>query len=266
MMLRKLASLAVAYPMLSPVILVYALTKDSRALDLLYSVRSVFHGFPFGRGLRCAEYEGGWILFPSREDPNFEDVFLRDVYYPYKPDGRDVVFDVGAHMGLFTVKIARHVEKVVAFEPDPFNFQFLLANIECNRLSNVVALNCALGERDCSMFLRAGYGHGRTRLTREDTGRKVRVRSVDSVVKELGLSPSVLKIDTEGYEVKVLEGAESTLDLCKPRLLVASYHYPNEAQDVAKYLVDRQYCGHAYYVPLTLQAARETYINAQARA
>jgi FkbM family methyltransferase len=174
-----------------------------------------------------------------------------------------VVFDVGAHMGFFTVKIARQVNTVVAFEPDPYNYHFLLTNIERNQLSNVLALNCALGEKDGSSFLKGDYGHGRTRLTGTNTGQKVTVRSLDSLVSELKLRPSVVKIDTEGYEHNVLQGAQSALISSKPRLLVASYHYPGEAQEIVRYLTDRTYCCYVYDVPLALQKVRETYVYAE---
>lgn len=262
--LRSVVQRLVTYPVLTPLMLAYAITEDSRILDTFYSIRSLPHGFPMRNGLRLASYDGMRIVFPSREDPNFDDVFLRNVYYPYEPQQTDVVIDVGAHMGFFALKVARQVNKVIAFEPDTRNLKFLLRNIGYNRFANVEVFNFALGDKDGSMYLERGYGFGRTKLARTNTGDEVRVRSLDSMVEEwCGTPPNVIKIDTEGYEVKVLEGARSTLIRCKPKLIIASYHYPDEPREVARYLTDLGFNCFIYTVPLVLQKTREAYVYAE---
>jgi FkbM family methyltransferase len=256
-------SLSITYPIAFPTLIAYAVSKDLRYLDFLYSIRSATHGVPRGNGLRVSKQDGIELLFPSREDPNFEDVFLRNVYFPYKPQKTDVVFDIGAHMGFFTAKIAKHVDKVVAFEPDPKNFAFLLENLRRNKLINVVALNFALGKEDASLFLERHYGQGRTKVTDQDTGYRINVRSVNSIAQSLGLKPNVIKIDTEGYELPILQGAKSIIDNNKPKFLIAAYHYPGEVSDVAKYLSANHYLCYRYDVPHTLQKTKESYIYAE---
>lgn len=252
----------ITYPLLTPAILGYMLTRDSRCLDVFYSIRSMFHGIPLRNGLRMARCKGMSIIFPSLEDPSFDDVWLREVYYPYLPGREDVVFDVGAHMGFFTVKIAGYVKEVIALEPDPYNFRFLLTNIKHNELSNVKTFNYALGDRDCDVFLKRGYGYGRTRTTESNTGYKVRMKTLDTLVKELGTTPDVIKVDVEGYEIKVLHGAKYTLTRFKPKLIIAAYHYPAESKDIVKYLSELGFRCFIYYVPLVLQKAKETYVYA----
>jgi histidinol phosphatase-like PHP family hydrolase len=47
----------------------------------------------------------------------------------------------------------------------------------------------------------------------------------------------MIKIDTEGAEMKILKGAERTLkENPKLKMVIAAYHYPNEAEEVAEYL------------------------------
>lgn len=220
----------------------------------------MFHGIPLKNGLRMARYKGMSMIFPSLEDPCFDDVWLREVYYPYLPGGEDVVFDVGAHMGFFTVKVAAYVKEVIAFELDPYNFRFLLTNIKHNELSNVKTFNYALGDRDCDVFLKRGYGYGRTRITESNTGYKARMKTLDTTVKELGTTPDVIKLDVEGYEMKVLHGAKYTLTRFKPKLIIAAYHYPTESKDIVKYLSELGFRCFIYYVPLVLQKVKETYV------
>lgn len=62
---------------------------------------------------------------------------------------RDVVLDVGAHIGYHTLTMARLVGdagKVVAFEPDPTNFALLEKNIAANKYSNVKAIKKGVAE------------------------------------------------------------------------------------------------------------------------
>jgi FkbM family methyltransferase len=259
----RMLSLSVSYPISFPALIGYALSKNQRYLDVLYKVRSLTHGAPIGKGLRLSKNAGVELLFPSREDPNFEDVYLRNVYFPYLPREDDVVFDVGAHMGFFTVKNAKKVKKIVAFEPDPNNYGFLLENIRRNRLHNVLTFNYAVGKDDGSLFLKRSYGQGRTSVTEKNTGYKVCVKSIDSVAKELNLTPTVIKIDTEGFEIPILQGALSVLARYKPKLLIASYHYPNEAHEVIEYLNARGFVCYRYDVPYTLQWEKETYVYAE---
>ena len=61
----------------------------------------------------------------------------------------DVFLDVGAHIGIYTVKLARKVSKVIALEPEPKNYSFLRRNIFINGVNNkVIALPIAASDND----------------------------------------------------------------------------------------------------------------------
>lgn len=265
--LRMIVHRLITYPVLVPIICAYTLSKNERGrakyVDVFYSVRSFFHGHSYGKQIRVARYHGMNIIFPSQEDFCFDDVWLRDVYHVYQPAPEDVVLDVGAHMGFFTLKIARYVKNVIAFEPDPHNLMFLLWNIRNNNLSNVSAFNYALGDRDCGIFLKRKDAGGRTEIAEDNTALQSKMKTLDVFVKEHKLAPTAIKIDTEGYEAKVLLGARSTLTLFRPKLVIACYHYPKESEEVAAYLSILGYTCYVYRVSLFLQKAKETYIYAE---
>jgi hypothetical protein len=77
------------------------------------------------------------------------DVFVRKVYERfYRLREGDVVIDVGAHVGMFTVKAAMSVGergKVVAIEPVEENVRLLRKNVELHELDNVVIIGKACG-------------------------------------------------------------------------------------------------------------------------
>jgi FkbM family methyltransferase len=125
----------------------------------------------------------------------------------------DVVMDVGANFGLYSLYLSRTVGpkgKVIAFEPDPDNFALLCANLKANGCTNVLPFQYALGERagDVELFQ---IEDNRGNLSLADlgqTGRSVTVpmRRADEVLDGLGLRPDVAKIDVEGAEPLVISG------------------------------------------------------------
>src|SRR3989338_6731952 len=61
-------------------------------------------------------------------------------------DNTDVIIDVGAHIGLFTLYVSQFCKngKIFCFEPVKDNFDLLLSNIELNKIKNVVLFNLAV--------------------------------------------------------------------------------------------------------------------------
>ncbi len=144
----------------------------------------------------------------------------------------DVVVDVGAHIGRYTLLAARAASRVVAVEPDPSNFSVLRTNIRINGFSNVVALPLALsgepGRRQ--LHLAGGSNRGTSSLEptwqggipAEETCTPIEVDcdTLDHLADSLALrSVDWLKIDVEGHEVAVLEGGQTTLANTKHLIL-----------------------------------------------
>lgn len=253
--------------MLIPLMLLYFVFQDKRKiLDFFYLFRGIPHGYLKGK-LRIAKYSGLRIVFPFIEDPAFDDVWLRDVYQEYIPKKDDVVVDVGAHMGFFTLKVARVVKKVIAVEPDPVNFQFLLQNVDSNKFTDKTILSkVALGRDNGSIFLdRTGYGFGRSRSTWKKTNYPCKMQTLSSLVLENNLNEvNLIKIDTEGFELDILEGAIAVLQRYKPDLIIAAYHFPQESQIISDFLKKYDYSVTFYCIPLFLFGGKETYLYAKA--
>lgn len=136
-----------------------------------------------------------------------------------------VVLDVGANIGVHTVYFARAVGpggRVIASEPQRLVYQTLCGNLALNSLTNVEAINVAVGAASGVLTLppldyRSEHNFGGVRLGNQEGGEDVSVVTLDS----LGLAAVFLiKIDVEGMELSVLRGAQTLLERCRPALYV----------------------------------------------
>lgn len=131
----------------------------------------------------------------------FEGLFFADEYFPLKIEDNNIILDVGANIGMFTVKIASKVKKVISIEPEPQNFSLLKKNVETNRISNIVLLNYAVSDKEEIVH----FGDTGGIAVVSGTGNPVVAKSLDAVLDELGNPKiTILKMDIEGYEGKAL--------------------------------------------------------------
>lgn len=120
--------------------------------------------------------------------------------------------DVGANVGAFSVMVAGAVGgQVIAIEPVSETFAALTANLRLNQLDNVEAHRCGLGADEGKAQFTTALG-SENRVSVADNGagcETVPIRTLDNVCA--GRIPKVIKIDVEGYEMEVLNGAKYTL-------------------------------------------------------
>lgn len=131
--------------------------------------------------------------------------------------------DVGGHIGYYTLIAAQRVKHVITFEPNPTNFDLLKKNIEINGYTNVTAVQKLVGKVDgkASVFLDS-ENSGATSISQENTQ-----HYSDSFVAEfvtldefINEPIDVLKIDTQGAEGLVIEGALETIRRDKPIIVM----------------------------------------------
>ncbi len=142
-----------------------------------------------------------------------------------------VIYDVGANVGFITLIAARFAGsagRVFAFEPLPDNFRQLERNARINGFEHVRAKNIALANSD---------GPGLFRISKSPTWGKlatvpgevadeigqieVPVVRLDSLVQGEKLPwPNLIKIDVEGAEAEVLDGALETIQRARPILII----------------------------------------------
>jgi len=126
----------------------------------------------------------------------------------------DLFVDIGANIGSYTILASATGAEIVSFEPVPSTYQHLLDNIQINRLeSRVVAYNQAVGSQQGELGMIADQDTTNQVLLSGDeyTGEKVSVPVValDDVLE--GRVPKLIKIDVEGFETEVIDGAKDIL-------------------------------------------------------
>ncbi len=162
----------------------------------------------------------------------------------FVPKEGEVVIDIGAHIGKYTILSSKFVGKagkVVAIEADPDTFQILKRNIVLNNLTNVLPLNYAVFSTRTRIKLydqsTASAKYNSLILTRTAQTEKyaeVNADTLDSILQINEINEvNWIKIDVEGAEFEVLKGATKTLSGKNIALLIEIHniedprHYDN---------------------------------------
>lgn len=178
--------------------------------------------------------DGNDIFYRPHDQCIIEEVYDRDLYSRERIAPGQTVVDAGAHIGIFTLMAARRVGptgRVLAFEPSPHTQETLRRNLSLNGLPWVklhpVALSDAEGtapffvaadgvENPVADSLQASPNRAQVR---------VRVRRLDAVLAEEGItSVDLLKIDVEGAELRLMDGAPQAL--ARAQRVVMEVHPP----------------------------------------
>jgi len=138
---------------------------------------------------------------------------------------KDVV-DVGANIGdtaiYFALKGAKHV---YAFEPYPYSYNIAKKNIKPNHLADkITLLNEGCG-KSCFVTIKVDYENtGGTDLKNFKEGKKIRIVSLDEIVKRFNLKHAALKVDCEGCEYDlILNASDEALNAFDQ--IIIEYHY-----------------------------------------
>jgi FkbM family methyltransferase len=141
--------------------------------------------------------------------------------------GGDVLYDIGANVGIFTVYAAKSgkAAKVVSFEPESQNYAILNENIYLNGLQDrVLSLNIALSDRDsldylylsefspgCSMHTFAESTDSMRRPRQSMFRQGLISFTLDSFIEKYNIDfPDHVKIDVDGLEHEIFNGAKAT--------------------------------------------------------
>ena len=151
-----------------------------------------------------------------------------------------VVFDVGANVGSYTMHASRLCGReghVVAFEPSPEMYGYLVKHVEINGLANVTPLQAALGDVNGRARFEPTLDGVTSHLSQAGSI-EVECHRLDTLV-ENGVvpAPDCIKVDVEGAEGAVLRGALGVLSERRPVLFLATHG--TEATRECEEILDR---------------------------
>ncbi|MDS0300419.1 FkbM family methyltransferase [Halogeometricum sp. S1BR25-6] len=166
------------------------------------------------------EYEG-FAKYRTDPDRTVLKRFVRTLEGNGGDNEEDVFWDVGAHVGVYSVLAAERLppERVVAIEPHPENVERLRENLERNGRDATVrrlALDDECGRAELGVSSPDGTGAFGV-LNRTSAQRSVAVQTDrgDSLVADGVPAPTVLKVDVQGAELDVLRGLRHALLGCR---------------------------------------------------
>jgi FkbM family methyltransferase len=226
----------------------------------LRSARAALNGAVARRPIQTVRVRGGQlrgarlVLDLRTEKAYWRGSYERDVQELVarlvKPG--DVAYDVGAHIGFFSVllqQLAGATGMVVAFEPNPDVTARLTRNLELNQGARAIVVAEAVAGRSDQMSFQPGNSTSegsalpppRT-FDRNDTAEAMLVQSttIDDFVGAGHPPPALIKLDVEGLEGEVLEGAQSTLTSHHP-IVLCELHAWATPKATARRLVDLGY-------------------------
>jgi FkbM family methyltransferase len=218
--------------------------------QLLYSILDVLS---FGKGIK-RNISGFSIYFPARWSRYFESDYEQEniAFLKAQVKPGDVVFDIGAHLGLMSViasQLSGPSGKVYAFEPSPSTFDLLKKVLRLNSTPNSVipeqmAITNTVGK--LRFFLSSDPGSNSNSLVEKHhldrAAVEINCTSLDTYSKTNHIrSIAFIKIDAEGSELQVLQGAEAVLQVQRPKLILAVHprlirNNGNEPREIFSYI------------------------------
>lgn len=152
-----------------------------------------------------------------------EDEFMGKIFDEHINEG-NVILDIGAQTGMYTIPFAKKVGdngKVFAFEPESLAFEAIKKNAILNSIRNIIPIKIVVTDKSgfIDFFIRPFKDTGSI-FSEDDNGSPfgqkekitIECRSVDDMIKS-GLieEPDFIKIDTEGAEIKILDGMKASV-------------------------------------------------------
>jgi FkbM family methyltransferase len=190
---------------------------------------------------KVPKYDYEFYCRINKDDFKIMTIHEDDIITRFTPKEGDIVIDIGAHIGLYTIISSKRVGaqgKVVAIEADPENFEMLNSNIKLNQLTNVIPLNYAAFSKETKIKLYLPSGEsGFTKyntimpnwINTQEKFVEVNANTLDYLLQLNKIRQEEvnwIKIDVEGAEFEVLKGATNVLSKSKDVAILMELHGP----------------------------------------
>lgn len=145
---------------------------------------------------------------------NYYEYEILTYFLDYLPTN-GVIYDIGANIGNHTVFFKKYLKpkKVISFEPSRELFELLNENVKNNYLDEIETYNIAVGDRNSfGKIIENEDNMGASKVIESEKG-NIEIKTLDSMGKDI---PNFVKIDVEGFELKVLHGMKNIIQIHKP--------------------------------------------------
>lgn len=154
------------------------------------------------------------------------------------------VLDIGAFIGTHTLALAdissKGSGKVYTFEPQTWAYNLIKSSIKKNKIKNVKVYNVALSNKKGSIKFCSDNTGGSTICTEKNKSINSWNSNYDVKMKPLDSynfkNISIMKIDVEGHEISVLEGALKTIQRNKPKILIEVWNRPKRQKEFTAFM------------------------------
>jgi FkbM family methyltransferase len=192
---------------------------------------TVLNWITFGKGV-SRNINGMKVRFPARWGRYYPDDYEASNYIFLQQQVKTGmhIIDIGAHIGLFSAcssKLTGPTGKIICFEPTAGTFSILKQTLRLNHCDNVIARQAAVSDKEgtATFYVSHTAGCNSNSLVKNKSGDQlsaydVPLVSIDSIVAEYTIHPSLIKIDAEGAELDVLKGGIKTFRDHQPVLIL----------------------------------------------
>lgn len=176
------------------------------------------------------ETDYGRIFYSPKKD-----LFMMKRFLKYKPfqsknleyvkkllvNNTKNIIDVGSNIGMNSIEYSTLGKTVYSFEPSPFTYYLLLKNLNENKITNVETFNVGLGENEYEVDFKENFIRlGLSSVVNKEQLNKKNEHIVKIFIKKLDnynlKNISFIKMDVQGYEYNVLQGATRLIEIERP--------------------------------------------------
>lgn len=166
-------------------------------------------------------------------------------YFPkdglFKQEANEIFIDAGAYNGATACNFCEWAgnggySKIYALEPDSLMFQIMKEYMSLKNIEKVVPVNGGAYSYSGKLRFTEDSLTGSSRI--DEVGeKKIDIVSIDDIVGDDKVT--FIKMDIEGAEMAALEGAEKTIERCRPKLAISIYHNENDLWEIPYYILSK---------------------------
>lgn len=173
-------------------------------------------------------------------------VFEKEVQQAIESTSGKLFVDVGSNVGVHSINASRKFKRVISFEPYPPASAYMEEAVDLLQIKNISLRNMAIGNKEGTINLRISPNPGGHSISENaplrQTKRVIQV-ALSTLTKQLQDEPQIdlVKVDVEGAELQVVQGAEAILDRILAWIIEVHSHDIEDKQYFSQYFREHGY-------------------------